>query len=394
MAGGRRVIGKGSSSSAHDRSNILGGGHSSVDEYAGHWATSPAYCPKHVPIPSIAHDSTLMFEFYMFGFTVLALALQYLHLYRTVWWLPNSYNNQTVNFYLIDPYLVGLLICLLSRRFVWSLVKTLVTSIASFLRREKTPGKEDSMLLTVAWYTTVTFLIGFSGYFTFFVFRQHALINFMYLCYPLTIYLILFWPSASAFFELFPSSSADVFLNSVEKSNNTDRANSQHQHHDMQSPSLHLCSVVPSTIREEVEVWITDFNNRLRQALFNSLLNAYYAGFVPCCFAVPHLHYDFYCVTQHIVFVWLTCFVLYITHYFPPSYCDTLHRSALHLGQWSRLERNPAHLPHHPWSEGMLWAQGAFVKHSRELFRAEGLSNAAVPGESENKMLTVYLQFN
>jgi hypothetical protein len=48
---------------------------------------------------------------------------------------------------------------------------------------------------------------------------------------------------------------------------------------------LHNCSMSPQEIREEVEVLKTDFNNRMKQILFSSVLNAYYAGFVPCCFA-------------------------------------------------------------------------------------------------------------
>lgn len=41
----------------------------------------------------------------------------------------------------------------------------------------------------------------------------------------------------------------------------------------------------PNTIREEVDYLKTDFNIRMKQVLFSSVLNAYYAGFVPCCFA-------------------------------------------------------------------------------------------------------------
>jgi hypothetical protein len=48
---------------------------------------------------------------------------------------------------------------------------------------------------------------------------------------------------------------------------------------------LHNCSMSAQAIREEVEVLKTDFNNRMKQILFSSVLNAYYAGFVPCCFA-------------------------------------------------------------------------------------------------------------
>jgi hypothetical protein len=41
----------------------------------------------------------------------------------------------------------------------------------------------------------------------------------------------------------------------------------------------------PQAIREEVQVLKADFNNRMKQIIFSSVLNAYYAGFVPCCFA-------------------------------------------------------------------------------------------------------------
>jgi hypothetical protein len=41
----------------------------------------------------------------------------------------------------------------------------------------------------------------------------------------------------------------------------------------------------PQAIREEVEVLKADFNNRMKQVIFSSVLNAYFAGFLPCCFA-------------------------------------------------------------------------------------------------------------
>lgn len=52
--------------------------------------------PKHVPFPNVEHSSELVNEFLIFGFTIIASATQFLHLYRTVWWLPNSYTRQAV----------------------------------------------------------------------------------------------------------------------------------------------------------------------------------------------------------------------------------------------------------------------------------------------------------
>lgn len=48
---------------------------------------------------------------------------------------------------------------------------------------------------------------------------------------------------------------------------------------------LHNCSTSPEAIREEVDILKSDINNRMKQVLFNSVFSAYYAGFIPCCFA-------------------------------------------------------------------------------------------------------------
>lgn len=52
--------------------------------------------PKHFPFPNTPVDDDLFFEALMFCFTITAASLQFLHLYRSVWWLPHSYNNQAM----------------------------------------------------------------------------------------------------------------------------------------------------------------------------------------------------------------------------------------------------------------------------------------------------------
>lgn len=54
-------------------------------------------------------------------------------------------------------------------------------------------------------------------------------------------------------------------------------------------PPLHACSCNATDIRREVESLKTNFNNRMKQILFSAILNAYYAGFIPCCFAQVRL---------------------------------------------------------------------------------------------------------
>lgn len=52
--------------------------------------------PKHFPFPNTPVDDDLFFESLMFVFTLVAGGLQFVHLYRTVWWLPHSYTRQAL----------------------------------------------------------------------------------------------------------------------------------------------------------------------------------------------------------------------------------------------------------------------------------------------------------
>lgn len=98
---------------------------------------------KHIPFPPLAShtQSHLINEWLLFAFSFWAAGLQFLHLYRTVWWLPDSFTHQTMvwpvdyfreifrlkyfvfqNFYLIDQFLAIFLFLLLGRRFWYCLV--------------------------------------------------------------------------------------------------------------------------------------------------------------------------------------------------------------------------------------------------------------------------------
>lgn len=52
--------------------------------------------PKHIPFPDVPQNSEILNEFFMFAFSFLAATLQFLNLYRTVWWLPESYTKHVV----------------------------------------------------------------------------------------------------------------------------------------------------------------------------------------------------------------------------------------------------------------------------------------------------------
>ncbi|XP_054270905.1 transmembrane protein 39A [Macrosteles quadrilineatus] len=320
--------------------------------------SSKVVSPKHIPLPVLPQDSGLMFEVIMCSYTAMATFLQFLHLYRSVWWLPQSYTRYSMNFYLIDPYLVGFIGTILSRRLLYSLVSRAVMLWA--------PPSIWTVLQQLIRLFLLSLLMASLVWCTYNIMQNHPIVNIFYLCYPISVYFILFGLSVSPFFDV-------TSLPSI--SNDDAKATAQ-----ILGKPLHSCSMSPQTIREEVDYLKADFNIRMKQVLFSSVLNAYYAGFVPCCFAQNFLYYDIYWATQHLTFVWLGCFTMYLVHCFPVKYCDTLHRAALHLGRWARVEGRTMHLPSHIWSDTTLWHQGALVKHCKELYKAEGISNAAEPG--------------
>lgn len=53
--------------------------------------------PKHMTIPDIPRISELGFEVCMLVFSLMSLALQYLNIYRTVFWLPHSHTKYAMS---------------------------------------------------------------------------------------------------------------------------------------------------------------------------------------------------------------------------------------------------------------------------------------------------------
>lgn len=68
---------------------------------------------------------------------------------------------------------------------------------------------------------------------------------------------------------------------------------------------LHNCSLNALTIRAEVSSLRSDFNRRLKRALFASSGCAYVCGIAPVIFVPQHLHFNITWVVQYIVIFWL-----------------------------------------------------------------------------------------
>jgi hypothetical protein len=132
-------------------------------------------------------------EFILFIFTLIAASSQFVHLYRSVWWFPDSYTNYTVvslwnspgsltflsifqNFYLIDVSLVVFIFVMIGRRFLFCiLVKVLELSCPEKYHQIA----EKSLKYFFLGFLEVTFLICNLK-----IFQNYSIVYLFYLIYP------------------------------------------------------------------------------------------------------------------------------------------------------------------------------------------------------------------
>lgn len=116
------------------------------------------------------------------------------------------------------------------------------------------------------------------------VFSTYPTSSLLYIFYPIVPYFLIFFPEISAALshETLWTSLKSLFF-SLEKTCYTSFG---------QPGTSHACSSNPNYIREEIETLKNDFHFKLRQSFFGALCAAYYAIFVPCCFAPPSIFID------------------------------------------------------------------------------------------------------
>lgn len=57
---------------------------------------NPAVMPKHISFPKVPGNSELLHELILFLFTTCVAMMQFINIYRTHWWLPNSHMTEYV----------------------------------------------------------------------------------------------------------------------------------------------------------------------------------------------------------------------------------------------------------------------------------------------------------
>ncbi|XP_067216362.1 transmembrane protein 39A isoform X2 [Linepithema humile] len=325
-----------------------------IDEIYG----GKSLAPKHIPIPVVPVDGQLTFEALSLFISIIAACLQLLNIYKTVWWLPHSYNSYSVNMYLIDPYLLLFIFTTMACRFIYTLLCQFI-DVSLPIRWLPTIQKIMRISLSIS----VMSIIGWCLYH---MAERH---NFMkiiyYICYLFSVYLLTFGVRSTLFFDISTSFSC---------------GKEERKTKYLLDKPLHNCSLNASAIRAEVSTLRTDFNRRLKRALFSSFSSAYICGVAPIIFVPSHLHFNLPWVVQHAFLFFLGRISAYFAQAYPVRYCDVLHRAALHLGRWIKIENRNNHVYAQPWNEMILWPHGSIVRHNREIYRSEGLCTAAEPG--------------
>lgn len=147
----------------------------------------------------------------------------------------------------------------------------------------------------------------------------------------------------------------------------------------------HSCSTNAYYVRVEANVLKLDFNNRFKQVIYSSIVSGYFAGFIPLCFAHKYLYYDKVTVVLNILYIWLSALTMCAVQCFPSKYCDILHRSALHLGVWTKIDIKGAGSNVKEWDVYGTYASGTVIKHFGDYYKCDGPTTTSVPGEMQWK---------
>uniref|UniRef100_A0AAV2LMQ1 Transmembrane protein 39A n=1 Tax=Knipowitschia caucasica TaxID=637954 RepID=A0AAV2LMQ1_KNICA len=348
---------------------------------------------RHSRIPDLPLDSSLLFEFLLFLYLLVALFVQYINIYRTVWWYPYSHPaaSTSLNFHLMDYHLAIFITVMLARRLVWTIVSEVSQSIGGSLVRYVVLITARLCLLTLCGCVLCWTLVNLC--------RNHSVLNLLFLGYPFGVYVPLCCFHQEGAKAQSPSADCD-FSDEHPQSELAEtpffrprdflfllRENLREQFSSPPLMPTHKCpppmhSHTPDMIRAEVEELKSDFNRRIKEVLFNSLFSAYYVAFLPLCFVKSTQYYDMRWSCEHLIMVWINAFVMLMSQLLPPRYCDLLHRSAAHLGRWQKLEHGSySNAPQHMWSDSTIWPQGVLVRHSRSLYKAVGTYNVALPSD-------------
>ncbi|XP_018545548.1 transmembrane protein 39B [Lates calcarifer] len=340
---------------------------------------------KHCKIPELSVDRNVLFELHLFFCHLIALFVHYVNIYKTVWWYPPSHppSHTSLNFHLIDYNMLVFTIIILARRLIAAIVKE-----ASQSGKLSFP---HSIFLVMARFAVLT-LTGWSLCRSLiYLFRTYSVLSLLFLCYPFGMYIPFFrlncdFRRAGSLSPIASIGSKEVGSVGRGRDYLTVLKETWKQHtsqlYGVQAMPTHACCLSPDLIRKEVEYLKMDFNWRMKEVLVSSMLSAYYVAFVPVWFVKSTQYVDKRWSCELFILVSVSTSVILMRHLLPSRYCDLLHKAAAHLGCWQKVDPSLcSNVLQHIWTEEYMWPQGVLVKHNKNVYKAMGHYNVAVPSD-------------
>nr|XP_032638326.1 transmembrane protein 39A isoform X4 [Chelonoidis abingdonii] len=353
---------------------------------------------RHCRIPDLPLDGSLLFEFLFFIYLLVALFIQYINIYKTVWWYPYNHpaSCTSLNFHLIDYHLAAFITVMLARRLVWALISEF-NFRRPYCRNNLAQGSSASSTWPIkAFQVGATSVIHYMAlimaclvfmlcslvlcWTLVNLFCSHSVLNLLFLGYPFGVYVPLCCFHQDSRAQPLPTDCSYLVQDQMVDDGTLGIGSLvkpkdffsllweclKEQFNNPTTIPTHSCPLSPDLIRNEVECLKADFNRRMKEVLFNSLFSAYYVAFLPLCFVKSTQYYDMRWSCEHLIMVWINAFVMLTTQLLPPKYCDVLHRSAAHLGKWQKLEHGSySNAPQHMNNDTRLLLAGA-LKFSHE----------------------------
>ncbi|KAH9497631.1 transmembrane protein 39A [Dermatophagoides farinae] len=329
--------------------------------------------PDHVELPELSDENELLYEMQTIVIFVIAMSTQYLNLFRTFWWMPDTYRRYAMNFHLINPYVVGFCVTTIIKSFVSHLFFKFQFFLPSSIRISYIYLINVLICSTFFYIQTYLLLI---------LFQTYSFVGLLTFLCPLLIYSILYSPNLIRTYQWIKDSETtnlDICLQAV--------------HFMLQPTSISACfptvqhtctSISPFLVRDEVEKLKNIFNDRLKFIIFRSIYVSYYGSFLPLAIVPTQHEYDTFWTAQHIAVTCMCTFFMLTSHLYSPQFYDILHRSSLHLGKWQKLESRNTVLPCPSWTESVIYGPGIVVRHLKEYYKSEANMTCAEPGNQSH----------